>query len=123
MGAERAALQDSGEQWSQLASSFEADIQHQPSLLKGGELRDYQMKVQACNIPDAIANSRLTIAVLHPIVTVSLHRSGFEKGSSNSAMEGWTQILISCCNVHACDLGCEYGQRRCPQSSKVKCRA
>ena len=50
VGAERAALQDSGEQWSQLGSSFEADIQLQPSLLKGGELRDYQMKVEACQM-------------------------------------------------------------------------
>ena len=43
-GAERAALQDSTEKWSQLASSFAADIEQQPSLLQG-ELRDYQMKV------------------------------------------------------------------------------
>lgn len=40
-----AALQDSGEQWSRLASSFEADISQQPALLQGGQLRDYQMKV------------------------------------------------------------------------------
>ncbi|KAL3133545.1 hypothetical protein ABBQ38_007396 [Trebouxia sp. C0009 RCD-2024] len=39
-----AALQDSGEQWSRLASSFEADISQQPALLQGGQLRDYQMK-------------------------------------------------------------------------------
>ncbi|KAL0021938.1 hypothetical protein WJX79_009166 [Trebouxia sp. C0005] len=41
---ERAALQDSSERWSQLACSFEASIDQQPSLLQGGELRDYQMK-------------------------------------------------------------------------------
>ncbi|KAL3148844.1 hypothetical protein ABBQ32_001720 [Trebouxia sp. C0010 RCD-2024] len=39
-----AALQDSGAQWSHLASSFEADISQQPALLQGGQLRDYQMK-------------------------------------------------------------------------------
>ncbi|DBA74270.1 hypothetical protein WJX77_010300 [Trebouxia sp. C0004] len=42
--AERAALQDSSERWSQLACRFEASIDQQPSLLQGGELRDYQMK-------------------------------------------------------------------------------
>ena len=40
-----APLQDSNEQWSRVASSFEADISQQPALLQGGQLRDYQMKV------------------------------------------------------------------------------
>lgn len=40
------ALQDSGEQWSHLASGFEADISQQPALLQGGQLRDYQLKVR-----------------------------------------------------------------------------
>ena len=38
------ALQDSNKQWIQLACGLEADISHQPALLQGGELRDYQMK-------------------------------------------------------------------------------
>ena len=58
VGAERAALQDSGEQWSRLASSFEATIHDQPSLLQGGELRDYQMKVIACTIATIALNIR-----------------------------------------------------------------
>ena len=39
------ALQDSSQQWKHLAAGFEADISQQPALLQGGELRDYQMKV------------------------------------------------------------------------------
>lgn len=38
------ALQDSSEQWSQIAAGFGADISQQPALLQGGELRDYQVK-------------------------------------------------------------------------------
>ena len=45
MVAGEAALQESSERWCHLASGFEADISQQPALLKGGELRDYQMKV------------------------------------------------------------------------------
>lgn len=31
--------------WSRLAAALSADIQEQPEMIKGGELRDYQMQV------------------------------------------------------------------------------
>ena len=38
------ALKQSSENWNSLAAAFNADISHQPELLTGGELRDYQMR-------------------------------------------------------------------------------
>ncbi|KAL4430828.1 hypothetical protein ABPG75_006084 [Micractinium tetrahymenae] len=39
-----AALEQSHEAWNRLAQAFQADVPHQPQLLTGGELREYQMK-------------------------------------------------------------------------------
>jgi len=38
------ALKQSSENWNSLATAFNADISHQPELLTGGELREYQMR-------------------------------------------------------------------------------
>ena len=43
--ADADGLKNSSEGWNRLAASFQAEIDQQPALLVGGELREYQMQV------------------------------------------------------------------------------
>jgi hypothetical protein len=45
-GGEAAGVLDSSNAWVKLAAQLPADIPQQPSMVKGGQLREYQMQVR-----------------------------------------------------------------------------
>jgi hypothetical protein len=50
-GGDAGGVLDSSAAWIKLAAQLPADIQQQPSMVKGGQLREYQMQVRhkGCN--------------------------------------------------------------------------